>query len=216
MNQEWFIRPYQSDDRDAVFRIAGDTAFFGSPIEAYMEDRRLFLDAYYGYYTDYAPEHAWVAVANGHVIGFLVGSIDPKKYRKTMVFRIIPTIIKRLGQGEYRIGPKARRYLHEIALAFVRREIPEADESVYPSHLHVNVDAHWRGCGIGKGLLMTYLDHLRRLGVPGVHLQTTNLNRVACYLYERLGFSLLGARKTRMWQWILKEEVENRCYGLQL
>lgn len=216
MNPEWVIRPYCPDDRRALFQIAGDTAFFGNPIEAYMEDRRLFLDAFYGYYTDYEPEQAWVAVADDHVIGFLVGSIDPKKHRRTMAFEVIPTVIKRLGRGEYQVGPKTRRYLREVALAFVRGEIPGADESLYPSHLHVNVDAHWRGHGIGKGLLVTYLDHLRRLGVPGVHLQTTSLNRVACYLYESLGFSLLRARKTRMWQWIIKEDVENRCYGLRL
>lgn len=46
MSTRWHIRPYYPNDRDALFRIAGDTAFFGNPIEAYMEDRRLFLDAF--------------------------------------------------------------------------------------------------------------------------------------------------------------------------
>ncbi|WP_322805961.1 GNAT family N-acetyltransferase [Thermanaerothrix sp.] len=216
MNPEWVIRPYRPDDRKALFRIAGDTAFFGNPIEAYVEDRKLFLDAFYGYYTDYEPEQAWVAVADDHVIGFLVGSIDPKKHRRTMMLKVTPKLIMRLVRGEYRIGPKSRRYLREVVLAFARREIPGADETIYPAHLHVNVDIHWRGYGIGKGLLMTYLGHLRRLGVPGVHLQTTNLNRAACHVYESLGFSLLEARKTRMWEWIINEKVENRCYGLRL
>lgn len=216
MSTRWHIRPYYPNDRDALFRIAGDTAFFGNPIEAYMEDRRLFLDAFYAYYTDYESEHAWVAVADGKVIGFLVGNLDPKKYRRTMAHKIIPAVIKRLGQGEYRIGPKTRRYLREVALAFIRGEIPKVDEMLYPSHLHLNVDAQRRGLGIGKELLMGYLNHLRCLGVPGVHLQTTNLNRAACHVYESLGFSLLEARKTRVWEWIVNEKVENRCYGMRL
>jgi hypothetical protein len=55
---ELLIRPYQPKDRESVFRIAADTAFFGAPIEAYMEDRNVFLDAFYAYYTDLEPEHA--------------------------------------------------------------------------------------------------------------------------------------------------------------
>jgi hypothetical protein len=58
---ELLIRPYQPKDRESVFRIAADTAFFGAPIEAYMEDRNVFLDAFYAYYIDLEPEHAWVA-----------------------------------------------------------------------------------------------------------------------------------------------------------
>ena len=57
-------------------RIAADTAYFGDPIEAYMEDRNVFLDAFYAYYTDLAQEHAWAACAQDVVVGFLMGSVD--------------------------------------------------------------------------------------------------------------------------------------------
>ncbi len=72
------IRPYKPADRQAVFRIGGDTAFFGAPIEAYMEDRTAFLDAFYAYYTDLEPEHTWVAAANEEVVGFLTGCVDTR------------------------------------------------------------------------------------------------------------------------------------------
>jgi len=70
------IRPFRTEDRDGLFKIAADTAFFGEPIEIYMEDRRIFLDAFYAYYTDYEPEHTWVATANDEVVGFLTGCVD--------------------------------------------------------------------------------------------------------------------------------------------
>ena len=35
-----------------------------------MEDRNVFLDAFYAYYTDLEPEHAWVACADAAVVGF--------------------------------------------------------------------------------------------------------------------------------------------------
>jgi hypothetical protein len=53
------IRPYQPADRQAVFRIGADTAFFGAPIEVCLEDRNLFLDAFYACYTDL--EASWPA-----------------------------------------------------------------------------------------------------------------------------------------------------------
>lgn len=36
------IRPFQQTDRDALLKIAADTAFFGDPVEHFMEDRRIF------------------------------------------------------------------------------------------------------------------------------------------------------------------------------
>lgn len=36
------IRPYRQEDREAVYRIAADTAFFGESVEHFLDDRRLF------------------------------------------------------------------------------------------------------------------------------------------------------------------------------
>src|SRR5687767_4188416 len=41
------IRPFELHDRESVFRLAADTAFFGEPLEAYLDDRRLFCDSLY-------------------------------------------------------------------------------------------------------------------------------------------------------------------------
>ncbi len=40
------VRPYEATDREAVHRIAADTAFFGDPIERYLDDRQHFLDLF--------------------------------------------------------------------------------------------------------------------------------------------------------------------------
>jgi len=212
----FLVRPYHSRDYDDLRRIAADTAFFGEPIEAYFEDRNLFLDAFYAYYTDFEPEHAWVACANGVVVGFLVGCVYPQRYHRALRQKIIPRVLMGLIRGKYRLGPKSLRYLAGVLGALVRGEIPGADEREYPAHLHINIEAGWRGYGLGRKLIETYLEQLRRLGVRGVYLQTTNLNEAACHLYEKLGFRLLAAHQTRMWDWLLDQPVENRCYGLRL
>ena len=100
--------------------------------------------------------------------------------------------------------------------ALARREFPPVDLTQYPAHLHINVDAAWRGAGAGRRLMEAYLAQLLSLGVPGVHLRTTSLNTAAVALYTRIGFRLLGARPTRLWAHVTEQPVENRCYGLRI
>ncbi len=210
------VRPFQPTDRAALFKIAADTAFFGAPIEAYMEDRNLFLDAFYAYYTDHEPEHAWVACAEDAVVGFLTGAADTRRQERVTSRQVIPRVAWRALTGRYRIGPKARGYIAAAGRAARKREFPSADLQLYPAHLHINLNAAWRGFGLGRRLMEAYLDQLRGLGVPGVHLGTTSLNVAACQLYERMGFRLVGARRSDMYAHLVSEPLEMRCYARAL
>ena len=210
-------------DRAALFQIGGDTAFFGAPIEFYMEDRRIFLDSFYAYYTDYPlycegyePEHTWVACAGGQVVGFLTGCTDTHHQERILLRKLIPGVAWRLLQGYYHPGKKTWRYVRAIISAGLRREVPLANLKLYPAHLHINLAAEWRGYGLGKCLMQAYLAQLKQLGVRGMHLGTTSMNEIACRMYERTGFHLLDARPTRMWAGLIDHPVENRCYGMEL
>jgi GNAT superfamily N-acetyltransferase len=207
------IRPYQPEDRAALHAIAADTAFFGEPVEGYFEDRRLFLDSFYAYYTDLEPEHAWVACADEMVVGFLTGSTDTRRQHRRTEREILPAVLVRFLFGHYQLGPLGRRYIWGLLTSALRREYPRVDLRAYPAHLHINVAAPWRGCGLGYHLMASYLEQLAALRVPGVHLATTSLNEAACRLYEKMGFRLLDARPTRLWASWFDQPVENRAYG---
>ncbi len=214
-----FIRPFQRNDRAALLEIGAATAFFGAPIEAYLEDRRAFQDAFYAYYTDYEPEHTWVACTTSNqekVIGFLTGCTDPGRYGQVTRMKILPGVFWNLIRGKYRTGPKTWAYIRALVSGGIRHEFPSADEALYPTHLHINLLPDYRGQGLGRQLIEHYLNQLRSLNLPGVHLHTTNLNRAACHLYEKTGFNLLDARPTQVWKRWVQEPVENRCYGQRL
>jgi ribosomal protein S18 acetylase RimI-like enzyme len=210
------IRPYVREDRQAVFKIGGDTAFFGAPIEAYMEDRKAFLDAFYAYYTDLEPEHSWVASANGQVVGFLTGCVDTRVHDKKIQSVVIPRVVGNLLRGRYYFGKRSFRYFGGLLGGLLHRELTRVDLDTYPAHLHINVDAAWRGNRLGHRLMEAYLDQLRGLRIPGVYLGTTSLNEAACRLYEKMGFRLLDARPDRFWAKWFGHPVDNRCYGLIL
>ena len=216
INSEIDIRLYRPADRADVLRIGADTAFFGAPIEKYMEDRQIFSDGFYSYYTDMEPGFCWVADAGGKVSGFLTGCPDSKVKAGRYIKHILPGLLKSLSHGQYHFGPRTWDYFRRLLGAGFRSEAPQVDFRVYPAHLHINVDVRFRGQGLGRRLMNAYLGQLCSLRVPGVHLMTTSLNEAACKLYESVGFSLVDVRPTRMWEGIIDGYVEDRCYGLLL
>jgi len=210
------VRPYRAADREAVHRLAGDTAFFGEPIEVCLDDRRHFLDLFVASYTDHLARYAWVGEANGQVVGYLTGCPDTLQHDRLLRRRILPGVLLRLLQGRYRLGAESRRYVVRLALASLRGESPRVNTSLYPAHLHINVAEGWRGCGLGRRLIIACLEQLSAEGVAGVHLHTTTQNRQAIALYQSLGFELLGARRTRQWEGLIAEPVQALLFGLRL
>lgn len=213
---EIIVRPYQSSDRRAVFHIAADTAFFGAPIEIFLDDRRLFCDAFYRYYTDFEPQHGWVADDGQTDVGFLMGCTDTRVHDEVFRKKILPGVVKDVLRGCYQLGTKTIRYSLTQMWAALSGNFAKVDLALYPAHLHINVVAATRGSGIGFRLMEAYLEQLRRLGLPGVHLHTTSQNTAAMRLYEKLGFTLLAARPTHAWKHLIDQPIDNLAYGLKL
>ena len=55
----------------------------------------------------------------------------------------------------------------------------------------LGVDPHYRGRGIGKGVLLTGLSYLRSKGLQVVELTVDSENQAACALYRSVGFQVL-------------------------
>jgi ribosomal protein S18 acetylase RimI-like enzyme len=211
------IRRYQPSDREAVCTIAAETAFFGGPVETFLDDRRLFFDAFYRYYTDWEAQYGWVAVPlDGVAIGFVLGGVNEARRRGIILTRLLPSLLLNIGRGRYRVGRNTLRYLAGLLFSALRNEIPPVDLNVYPAHLHINIKVGWRGQGVGKRLLQAYLDQLRAEAVAGVHLHTTDHNPQALKFYAGAGFTLLAARPTSLWRPWLAEPVQNLVYGIRL
>jgi ribosomal protein S18 acetylase RimI-like enzyme len=207
------VRPYRDADRAAVLEIAADTAFFGEPVEAFLEDRRLQSDFFITYYLDYEPQHAWIAEVDGVVVGYLTGSTGDSRIERAKATTVAQAAA-RLVTLRYQVGPLTRRYAIRAAGAMLRGEYPSVDKSRFPAELHINLSAAARGFGLGSRLLDTCLKQMTELKMPGIHLNTTSRNRAAIGLYEKRGFTVLGRKKTSLWEpWLPGEEIENLVMG---
>lgn len=211
-----FVRPYQDADRHQVIGIAADTAYFGEPVENFLDDRQVFIDAFVSYYLDFEAEYAWVACADDRVVGYLTGCVDTRAQRGLIIRKTIIPVVGKALRGKYQLGRRTWRHAFSMLMAVILAEYPQPELGVYPAHLHINVSQAFRGRGLGRKLIESYLAQIRSLDVPGVHLGTTSFNVAACRLYEAVGFKLIAHKPTRVWNHLVTGPVENLLYGMRL
>jgi ribosomal protein S18 acetylase RimI-like enzyme len=190
------IRLYEPRDRAAVREICRVTAYGGAEagrVEAGIIEPGLFVDLMTRAWTDFAAGPLWVAERDERVVGFLAGGLDPRRFRRVQVWRVVPAAVLR----SLRAGLLARRELWRLAadlpgfLAAGRRAAasePPPDEAVYPGHLHVNLLAEARGRAVGRRLVERFLAEARRQALPGVHAVVYASNPGGRRFFERLGF----------------------------
>lgn len=123
-----------------------DHVFFSSSQRqsfASAEEKAEFRERWLGRYLRHFPHYAWVA-------------LDEKR-----------------GIVGYLVGS-----LDDPARDPLFADLPffahfSALTSRYPAQLHVNLDAAWRGRGIGARLIDAFADQARAAGAPGVHVVTS-------------------------------------------
>jgi ribosomal protein S18 acetylase RimI-like enzyme len=210
------IRHYQPSDQQPVLKISADTAFFGDPVEAFLEDRQLYMDAFARYYIENDVQYAWIAENPDGVIGFLLGCVDTAVQVKKWRAYIIRIVLLRAIAGKYKLGKKTVRFSFAMLVGSLKGEGVRVDFTKYPAHLQIDIKQGFRGAGVGNRLIQAYLEQLRNLDVGGVHLETTSHNEIAWHLYEKVGFEILDEKPNRFWTKMLGFEVTNRSYGLKL
>lgn len=189
------IRPYAPQthpgDRATVRELCSAVAYGDTPLESFYPDRALFADLMTRYYLDWEPESAWVAEAEGRVVGYLLGCHDSRRQHRVQIARVVPTA---LAGFVLRGGLFRRRTWRLVGSNLFR--LPGVGErfdlKAYPAHLHLGIDAANRGSGLGPSLVETFLAQLREAGVPGVHAVVLAENEGAGRFFARLGFRPLA------------------------
>lgn len=210
------VRAYRTADRDAVRRIACETAEIGSPLTADFPYRDFISDVLTSYYTDLEPGSSWVAVnSGGAVVGYLNGCLDTRRYLAAVPRRIVPfALVRALPTGLFfsrafwrflwagiLSGKKSGSYHHRWL-------------STHPAHFHINLLPEGRASGLGRRLLENFREQARAAGAGGLHLGTRGDNENARRFFERQGFSVLE-RPVIVDPFTL-EEREMWVYGVRL
>lgn len=189
------IRPYKSEDRESIRHICCETGFSGSPVDPLFSDRELFADYLTRYYTDWEPEHIFVAEDEGRVIGYLLGCAYWRRHQWVqtwiMAASVIPRGLWRLLTGRY--DANSRKFL-AWCLFNAGRETPSAPKRC--AHMHFNLLPDYRAGGVGARLLAAYVKVLKQKGVKRVYgqMQTTDDRRTE-RVFNKYGFQTYDRRK---------------------
>jgi ribosomal protein S18 acetylase RimI-like enzyme len=185
------IRPYRSQDREAVRAICLETAYGGD--EMGVIDPRLLVDLMTRAYTDFAAGSLWVATAEERVVGYLAGCLDERPFHRVQARRVVPAAVAgALGRGLL-LRPALWRLVTSfpgfVAAGGLRAA---SNEEGHPGHLHVNLLAEARGQSVGARLVERFLEEARQSRVPGVKAVVYESNAGARRFFERMGFRLLS------------------------
>jgi len=192
------IRPCHPLDEPTIQEITYRTGFKGEDLtgRGYCGDARLWFLIFIGYYTRYEPEHCFVAVnsENDQVVGFVCGTPNTlkqeAKFRKWMIPRIA---VRMFGYTSWRY-PRCFKNLLKMVREYAEGTDDAENDPIitqYPAHLHINLLPEFQGMGLGTRLIHRFEEHMRGLGVTGLHLGTTNKNHKAVPFYHKMGFSMV-------------------------
>lgn len=198
------VRPYVRSDREAIRRIACETAFLGRDHRGFIDDEELLADALTKVFTDYEPGTCIVAEVDDKVVGYLIATCHLKRTNFKFMMFVLPVMLWRALTG-----PVWRNKTWRLILAFFQGmaqgdfHYPD-DMPDYPAILHINIDKEHRRQNIGTRLITEGEVLLKAKGVKGVHLSTMSVN--ACRFFRSNGFKVLQQRKRVFLGILLRED----------
>ncbi len=158
----------------AVKELCCRTGNNGAPIapDRWQFFGRLWIEPY----EKICPQWTYVAEAGALVVGYLTGCPNTRAFVRAKLRRFALPLLIDIALGRYPGSGDARRYVRQILRlerspeSLVPSEIREAISREYPAHLHMNVEAAWRGLGVGTKLIARYFYDLQSANISGVHL----------------------------------------------
>jgi GNAT superfamily N-acetyltransferase len=191
-NEAIVVRPFRPADAPAVRRICYRTALYGKPVEALISDADWVTEALLGYYLRFEAWNLLVAEAGGRVVGYLSACADTRRSERLYALRVAPRLALRFCLKGYGLRPSLWRFA--ICSAVYARNLHAARHrvlSLFPAHLHLNLDADWQGRGVGTDLLEHSLASLYDQGVRGIHIFAVSEGGKRFFL--KAGFAVMGA-----------------------
>jgi GNAT superfamily N-acetyltransferase len=198
-------------DRAAIRHLCCETGFLGKPVDPLFRDRELFADLFTKPYLDHEPNWAFVAEADGHVAGYLLGSVRSDFDRVLMRcgFQTVTKMLFRLMCGRYSKHPRSRQFIRWL-LTSGFWEQPKHPEGA--AHLHFSLEQRYRGRGLGRRLWGVYEQQLRSAGVKRCYGSFfSHVKRRPEAVYARYGFHEFARCSTTLFKPEVHGLVEVVC-----
>lgn len=193
MSDNFVIRKFRAEDREAVRKICCDTGFLGNPIDPVFQDRELFADFLCAYYTDAEPESCIILEDEGEVRGYIFGCRFPDKQKSFYLRFFPPRFVKMLWRYLFSYSAATRRYVRWL-LARGRKETPFTPKGM--AHFHINLLPPNRNVAQTRALIDYFLKYLVEAGEKKVFGQMVTFhNRRGERMFARYGFEVVDSKE---------------------
>jgi len=167
----------------------------GDSPDWYWRDVESFADLWSRYYTDREPHSVFVATrADDTVVGYLLGCVNTAEandFNQLLRYHALRRYcLLRPGTAGFMWRTMAD-VLHDNVIG--RWPMPgPLHDGRWPAHLHIDLMPEARAGGVGRRLMVLWLDRLRELGTVGCHVETLAENTRAVGFFEATGFVRYG------------------------
>ncbi|MBO1438244.1 GNAT family N-acetyltransferase [Meiothermus sp. CFH 77666] len=178
------IRPYAPADLPHLYRVCLLTGDSGADASGLYRDPDLLGHIYAAPYAVHEPDLTFVLTDEKGVCGYVLGCRDSNAFAAWMEAEWLPPL-----RYKYPLPPEGDVSKDAAMIRLIHKGyIPSSLNPEYPAHLHIDLLPRAQGQGQGRKLMEVFLNRLRGLGVPGVHLGVGQRNAGAVAFYERMGF----------------------------
>ena len=184
---EFKIRNYHPSDLSMLYRICLLTANSGKDGSSLFKDPDIVGQFYAAPYAVLEPDLCFVVTADEQPCGYILGTRDSQVFYRHCEKEWFPVLRKRYPLPDERDTSWDAR----IARLIHTGHKPLEDLLAYPAHLHIDLLPVAQGQGMGRKLMDVFINRLKELSVPALHLQVGKSNSGAVKFYERVGFHII-------------------------
>jgi len=181
------VRPFQSDDLDALYRISLATGLAGGDAAHLYADPRLMGHIYAAPYAVLEPALALVVEDGEGVAGYVVGTTDTTAWEVKLEQAWWPSLRKRYALPA---EADAERWTPDQRRAFTIHRptpTPAAVARLYPAHLHMNLLPRLHRQGVGTMLFERWTALARARGATALHVATNRANAGSVVFWRKMG-----------------------------
>ncbi len=175
------IKKYEPKYFDDVRQVCINTGPKEASTDPNMRDFILFT--FCDYYLEQEPENVFILVdeETDTAQGYVFGARDFKTYLKNIKPYLAK--VKKTGKAFYRdaIGEILGHAIYSLK---------------YPAHLHIDINAPFRGNGNGSRMISTLTEHMKKThGVKAIMLIVGTSNKRGINFYKKNGFKKIRVLK---------------------
>lgn len=184
---EFKIRNYKSSDLDKLYEICLKTGDSGKDASMIYKDPFLLGHYYAAPYAVIHPELNFILTKNEIPIGYVLGTDNSELYYHKCEELWFPKLRDKYLLPEHNNDSPDSKIIKLIYNGILPK-LPKIMLDEYPAHLHIDILPEGQGQGMGKKLIFTFIDKLKELNVPALHLEVGKRNKDAIKFYEKIGF----------------------------